>query len=554
MSLLHTYDYISLGFYMLLMAGIGLFFKWFVKDINAYTKGSSTIPWAVAGISNFMGLFSTFVFVAYAGIAYEHGLVAVTVFWSTVPACIVAAMFFAKRWRRAGVSTPIEYLETRFNQPVRQTIGWLGLIMRILDNMVRLYAIGVFLTAVTPLSLPACLIISSLIIIFFTIFGGVWAVSVMGAVQFVILIFTSLILMILSLNHVGGLGNLMYKLPEHFNWFNGPKGQFLWLFVYYIMIIIKYNENWIFIQRFYVVKDEKSAKKVGLLSALLFLIFPIVFMLPPIVTKMIMPDLADKEMAYVAISSLLLPPGMMGIMIASMFAATMSSLNAEYNVIASVLSKDFYQRLINSKATDRQLLNIAKISTILVGLLTLLGAMYISDFGGAFEANKLFTGIFAIPAGIPLVLGIISKRPTTAGALLTVILGAVTGIILNSFPDILSWELATAIEIVVCLLIFYGSALWKVKSKSYNERVQNLFIRLATPITNIPEIDKKFKHALKYLYSLSFVLSGILFIGLGVLSINSLSGALATGSGLACLFVALFSWFLTEKKFPWKQH
>lgn len=222
MSLLHTYDYISLGFYMLLMAGIGLFFKWFVKDINAYTKGSSTIPWAVAGISNFMGLFSTFVFVAYAGIAYEHGLVAVTVFWSTVPACIVAAMFFAKRWRRAGVSTPIEYLETRFNQPVRQTIGWLGLIMRILDNMVRLYAIGVFLTAVTPLSLPACLIISSLIIIFFTIFGGVWAVSVMGAVQFVILIFTSLILMILSLNHVGGLGNLMYKLPEHFNWFNGP--------------------------------------------------------------------------------------------------------------------------------------------------------------------------------------------------------------------------------------------------------------------------------------------------------------------------------------------
>jgi len=274
-------------------------------------------------------------------------------------------------------------------------------------------------------------------------------------------------------------------------------------------------------------------------------------MLPPIVTKMIMPDLADKEMAYVAISSLLLPPGMMGIMIASMFAATMSSLNAEYNVIASVLSKDFYQRLINSKATDRQLLNIAKISTILVGLLTLLGAMYISDFGGAFEANKLFTGIFAIPAGIPLVLGIISKRPTTAGALLTVILGAVTGIILNSFPDILSWELATAIEIVVCLLIFYGSALWKVKSKSYNERVQNLFIRLATPITNIPEIDKKFKHALKYLYSLSFVLSGILFIGLGVLSINSLSGALATGSGLACLFVAFVLWFFTEKKVPW---
>lgn len=550
MTLLQSLDYIFLGLYMLLMAGIGLFFKWFVKDIDAYTKGSNTIPWVAAGISNFMALFSTFVFVAYAGISYEHGLVSVTIFWSTIPACIVAALFFAKRWRRAGVSTPIEYLETRFNHPVRQTIGWTGLIMRVLDNMVRLYAIGIFLTAVTPLSLPACLIISSLIIIFFTIFGGIWAVSIMGTVQFVILIFTSAILMVLSLKHAGGLGNLMHELPDHFNWFNGPKGQFLWLFVYYIMIIIKYNENWIFIQRFYIVKDEKSAQKVGLLSALLFLIFPIVFMLPPIVSKMLMPDLPDKEMAYVAISSMLLPPGMMGIMIASMFAATMSTLNAEYNVIASVLSKDFYQRLINSKASDRQLLNIAKISTILVGLLTLLGALFISDFGGAFEANKLFTGIFAIPVGIPLVLGIISKKPTPAGAILTVILGAVTGIILNSFPDKISWELATAIEIVVCLLIFYGSSLKKVRIESYTERVRNLFMRLETPIKNIPEIDKNFRHALKYLYTLSFVLAGILFLILGIPSVNQLSGALAIGSGMLCLFIGFILWFFTEKKIP----
>ena len=144
------------------------------------------------------------------------------------------------------------------------------------------------------------------------------------------------------------------------------------------MIIIKYNENWIFIQRFYIVKDEKAAQKVGYLTAALFLIFPIVFMLPPIVSQALMPGLPDKEMAYVAISSRLLPPGLMGVMIASMFAATMSSLNSEYNVIASVLSKDVYQRLINKKATDRQMLLVAKLSTILIGLLVLLGGLFIN--------------------------------------------------------------------------------------------------------------------------------------------------------------------------------
>jgi len=545
---LQSVDYLSLVIYMILMAGIGFFFKWFVKDLAAYTKGSNTIPWIAAGVSNFMAMFSTFVFVAYAGIAYEHGLVSVTIFWSTIPACIIAAMFFAKRWCRAGVSTPIEYLETRFNHQVRQTIGWVGLIMRILDNMVRLYAIGIFLTAVTPLSLPVCLIVSSIIIISFTLFGGIWAVSIMGTIQFVILIFTSLILFWLSLDHIGGFQALQMQIPDHLGWFNGPKGQFFWLFVYYVMIIIKYNENWIFIQRFYIVKDEASAKKVGYLSAFLFFIFPIIFMVPPMVSKIVFPELADGEMAYVAISSYLLPPGLMGIMIASMFAATMSSLNAEYNVIASVLSKDFYERLINSSASDKHLLRVAQISTVLVGLIVLLGGLFIKDFGGAFEANKLFTGVFAIPVGIPLVLGIINKRATSKGALLTVVLGAISGIVLNSFPDKISWEAATLIETIVCLVIFFLSSVFGSQNEEVKTRVASLFNKLESPITDKPVSDKKFAKALSYLYAISFVVASLLFVGLGLFHIDKLSGALSVTSGLLCLLAAFALWFFNKDK------
>lgn len=548
MTSLVSFDYISIVVYLLLMAGIGLFFKWYVKDIDAYIKGSGAIPWVVAGISNFMTLFSTFVFVAYAGIAYEHGLVAVTIFMSTVPACIVAALFFAKRWRRAGVSTPIEYLETRFNPAVRQMVGWIGIIMRILDNMVRLYAIGIFLTAVTPMSLPYCLIVSSLIVIFFTLYGGIWAVSIMGAVQFIILIFTSLILFGLSLDWVGGISALAEKVPDHFNWFNGPKGQFFWLAVYYIMIIIKYNENWTFIQRFYIVKDEKAARNMAYLTAVLFLIFPIVFMLPPIVSQALIPGLPDKEMAYVAISSRLLPPGLMGVMIASMFAATMSSLNSEYNVIASVLSKDVYQRLINKNANDKQMLFVAKLSTVLIGLLVLLGGLFIKDFGGAFEANKLFTGIFAIPLGVPLVLGIITRKATPGGAMYTVVLGAIAGIVLNCFPSVFSWEMATLIETGICLLIFYGSALFRMKDQTYLDRVTMLFNRLNKKVIDLPFIDTKFKQALSVLYVVSLGVSGVLFISVGLPTIGKLSGIFSVVSGLVCFLIGGVLWLFQKKK------
>ena len=539
MTSLVPLDYISIILYLILMAGIGVFFKWYVKDINAYTKGAGTIPWVAAGISNFMAMFSTFVFVAYAGIAYEYGLIAVTINMSTIPACIVAAMVFAKRWRRAGVSTPIEYLETRFNPAVRQTIGWVGIVMRILDNMVRLYAIGIFLTAVTSLSLPICLVLSSLIVILFTLFGGIWAVSIMGTVQFVILVFISIILYWLSLDSVGGFAVLMDKVPDHFNWFNGPKGQFFWMSVYYLMIIIKYNENWIFIQRFYIVKDEKAAQKVGYLTAALFLIFPLIFMLPPIVSSVLFPNLPDKEMAYVAISSKILPPGLMGVMIASMFAATMSSLNAEYNVIASVVSKDFYQRLINKHATDKQLLIVAKLSTIVVGALVLFGGLFIKDFGGAFEANKLFTGIFAIPIGIPLVFGIIYRKATPKGAILTVVLGALAGIVLNSFPSVFSWEMATVIETILCLAIFFLSGLREKKEQNYVDRVATLFTRLSRKITDFPSIDAGFHRALLVLYIASLVVSGALFIGMGLPFIGRLSGILSVGSGVVCILIAI---------------
>jgi solute:Na+ symporter, SSS family len=547
MTNLITFDYLAILIYLLLMAGIGVFFKWYVKDINAYIKGSNTIPWIAAGISNFMALFSTFVFVAYAGIAYEHGMVAVTVFSSTIPACIIGAMIFAKRWRRAGVSSPVEYLETRFNLSVRQTVSWVGLIITILDNMVRLYAIGLFLTAVTPLSLPLTLIISSVIVIFFTLYGGIWAVSIMGTIQFVILIFTSIILLWLSLDVVDGLNELTQKIPDHFNWFNGPKGHFFWLGVYYVMIVIKYNSNWIFIQRFYIVKDEKSAQKVGFLTAGLFLVFPIIFMIPPIVSAVLFPDLPDKEMAYVAIANRLLPPGLMGVMIASMFSATMSSLNSEYNVIASVLSNDVYKRLINNNATDRQMLMVAKLSTIFVGLIILIGGLFIKDFGGAFEANKLFTGIFAIPVGIPLIFGIIARKASPNGAMLTVILGAVAGIILNSFPSVFSWEMATLIETLFCIAIYYSSSLQKFKNQAYLARVSRLFERLNEKITDIPKIDVRFQRALSILYITSLVTAGLLFISMGMPAINELSGALAVTSGLVCFFIAAVIWLFSRK-------
>ena len=344
---LQNFDYVAIFVYIALMAVIGFAFGWFVKDSGSFLKGGGAIPRVMATITNYMGLFSTFVFVAYAGIAYEYGFVAITVFLTTVPGCLVAGLVFGARWRRTGDTTPVEYLERRYGYPVRKLVMWLGLIMRFLDNMVRLYAIGLFISAVAPLSLEWSIVVSGVIVTLLNIVGGIWTVSIMSTVQFIILILVTAILLPLSIDASGGFAALTQKFPEHLDFFNGPKGQWLWLAVYCVMVTIKYNENWTFIQKFYCVRDESAAKKVGIYSAVLFLVFAPVFLIPAVLSPLIVPDIHDPEMSYVMISSMLLPAGVMGIMFSSMFAATMSSLNAEYNIMAGVITTDIYKRMFN---------------------------------------------------------------------------------------------------------------------------------------------------------------------------------------------------------------
>ena len=543
MQTLTTLDYWAVAIYMLLMAGIGLFLGKFVKNIGDYFKGGNAIPWVSGAISNFMTKFSTFIFVAYAGIAYEHGFVALTLIWSTVLPALVGVAFFAKRWRRAGIMTPMELLETRYNMPVRQLFSWLGVFFKILDNMVRLYALGLFVTAATPMSLEMSILVCGIIVALYTVVGGLWAVVITDVVQFIILMVATLILVPLTIQAAGGLSEMKLAIPEHFTWFNGPKGMPLFLMVYYLMILVKYSGNWTFIQRFYSVRDEKASEKQGLLTAVFFFLFPVIFLFPSIAAKAIIPDLANPEMAYVSVCLKLLPTGIMGLMVAAMFAATMSVLSGEYNVTAGVLTKDIYQRLFNPGAKGKEILWVGRLMTLFLGALITVGALYVGGFGGAFEANKLFTGLFALPMTLPLVLGIVLKRPRPWGALATVFGGMILGLFLNSQPN-LSWEMATLIEIIACIAIYLVSGLIPSADQAYIQRVEAFFRKLATPLTESekPKVDHDFVRVMNRLYAVALVVTGLLFAAMSLPSLRVTSGQLAFGAGILCLVAAIFLW------------
>ncbi|BDU25789.1 sodium/solute symporter [Flavobacterium sp. GSB-24] len=538
MNQLQTLDYVTIIIYMLLMAGIGIFLGKYIKNIGDYFKGGSAVSWVAGGISNFMTKFSTFVFVAYAGIAYSDGLVAITIMWSTIFPSLIAVFVYAKLWKRAGIISPVEFLETRFNAPIRQIFSWCGVLLKLLDDMIKLYSIGIFVMAASGIPFETAIIYCGIVVSVYTVVGGFLAVIVTDVVQFVILLFSTFILVPLAYDAAGGIAHMQEVIPNNMNWFNGEKGMPIYLMVYYLTIIIKYLGNWTFIQRFYSAKSESDGKKIGILSAVLFLIFPVIFLFPAVAARVILPDLENPEMSYVALCLKLLPPGIMGLMIAAMFAATMSVLSAEFNVTASVLTRDIYQRLFRKNASPTESLWAARIMTLLVGTIVSIGALYVQKLGGAFEVNQYLSGIFSIPMIIPVIMGVIFWKPQPWGALASMVIGILLGIILN-YTKVFSWEIATLIEVAVCVGVFMLSGLFLSQDSRYNEKVKAFFIKLSTPSTKTEEENDGVIGGLMMLYAVAFSVTGTMFVVMGFPSISGMSGKLAISSGIICLIGAV---------------
>lgn len=425
-------DYVVLSGYFVIMLGIGAYFWRFMKGMRDYFSGRNQIPWWLSGVSFYMTSFSTFLFVAYSENAYRYGMVALTLGWTVVPAVVIGALYFSSKWRRARIDSPVEYLEERYGLGLRQTFGWANIPVRIIDNGLRLFATGLFVSVTLNVSLERSIVTTGVITLAYTFAGGLWAVAVTDFVQFVVMMAGALVLAPLALVRVGGVGGFFQGAPEHF--WHPTGGPYAWpyMFTWFLLLLCNYNTSFALVQRYYSVRDEREAKKTGLLVAGLCIVGTPIFFIPAMAARQFLPD-ADPANIYGILCRTLLPAGALGLIIAAMFSATMSSLSGEYNVLASVLTNDVYKRLINKRASDRHLVFVGRLATLLIGCLPLAVALYVAaNRGDTLLFQKMVTvfSVAAPPIAIPMLAGLVWRRASNAGAIAGFLSGIVVGLTL----------------------------------------------------------------------------------------------------------------------------
>ena len=490
MKTVNAVDFAVIALYMALMLGIGFYAARFNRGASDYFKGGNRIPWLVAGLSSFMSGFSAWTFTGAAGLAYQHGLVAILLYLGNAATFLLGYWVFAVRWRRARISTVMEYLVERFDERTRQAFSWTTVFFQLFTGASMLYGLGLFVASTCKLPLVWTIAGSGAIILAYCVVGGLWAVVITDFLQAVILMPFTLVMLVASLMRVGGLSGLVSQLPADVKSLALP-GEFGWLYVgcWTLMVSFGYNTA-AMAQRYFSVDDERSARKVAFLCFALFVVGALIWFVPPLAMRVIYPDLKavwpdlanPHEASYAVAALTLLPNGLVGIMLAAMFSATMSSLSGLFNMHAAVVSKDIYQTLVRKQSSEKELLVVGWLATFGVGATMTALAMGMAARGASiFTVMLTFNTVMSLAYGPPALLGLVWKRTPSWSGLLTFAVSLALGCY-GAF--VAHWGLVRNVLIIipVSCAVFFATGLVETDDPAHRERREGLFRRLATPI------------------------------------------------------------------------
>ena len=432
---LETADLVVMaGFFVVLLA-VGVFYAGRMHNLRDFFGGSRQVPWWLAGVSLYMTTFSAFTFVAYSALAYEHGLVAVTIWWFSIPGCVASGWFLASKWRRAATTSPVEYIEKRFNFSLRQCFGWFGIPLIVLDDALKLFVIGGLVSLSMGLDGPTgmmwAIAICGFIILAYTLLGGLWAVLVTDCIQFIVMGIAVIVLVPLAFVRAGGATAIIEQAPP--SWLSVTAGAYTWpwLLSFGVILALTFATKWTYVQRYYAVRTDKDARRVAYFVAGLTVAAPPLLFFPAFAARAFLPAIEDTNQVFGLLCVELLPVGMMGILLAAMFSATMSMLSSDYNSVASVISNDIVKRLFMPGISDRASVVLARAATFIVGITAMILAILFAHAEQLEDLVTYMAQLFAAllpPVALPMIAGLVSRRTSNAGALLGFVLGACCGI------------------------------------------------------------------------------------------------------------------------------
>ena len=416
---LQNLDWTIILLFFLTFILIGLFTsKKSGKNSKEYFLSGRNMPWWLLGISMVATTFSADTPNLVTNIVREKGVSGNWTWWAFLLTGMFTVYLYSKLWRRSKVLTDLEFYELRYSGKEAVFLrAFRAIYLGVFFNVIIMASvclagikIGGILLGLSPFE---CIFYSSLITVLYSTLGGLRSVIYTDLIQFIIAMVGSIwaTYYIINLEEVGGLGVMLShsNVIDKLNFFPSSGDMDQLLIVLIIPLAVQWWAVWYpgaepggggyIAQRMLSAKDEKNA----IYSTLLFnithyVIRPWPWILIALSSLVVFPNLdsiatafpgVDKsiignDIAYPAMLSLL-PTGLLGLVLASLIAAFMSTISSHLNWGASYISIDFYKRFIKKNASEKEVVRAGKLSTVILMILAGFVSLQLSDSLGAFN-------------------------------------------------------------------------------------------------------------------------------------------------------------------------
>ena len=505
-------DWLLLAAYLVFTLVLGL---WLARrnsgEADYFVAGRRLNGW-LAGASMAATTFSIDTPLYVAGLVGARGLAGNWEWWSFGLAHVAMAVVFAPLWRRSGVLTDAAFTELRYGGAAAAWLrGIKAFLLAVPVNCIGIgYAFLALRKVVEALGLvsgqPAALgltdtvwllMVVALLVMSYTVAGGLWAVVVTDLVQLVLALAGALAVAAAALHAAGGMTALLEQLqalqrPEllslvpwtwddsGFRWLQGS-GISIPMFTAYIAVqwwsFRRSDGGGEFIQRMLATRDEQQARLAGWVFLVVnYLVRSWLWIVVALAALVLLPAGADLELGYPALAVQLLPPVALGLVVISLVAAFMSTVSTSVNWGASYLTHDLYQRFVRPSAGPRELLLVGQLTTVVLLVLGVITALISDSIGTVF---RLVIAIGSGP-GVVLVLRWFWWRVNAAAELSAMLCGFFIGVFTSVVPLVRIEDYGVRIAVITGL----SAVVWltvMLSTPPESDAVLERFVRTVRP-------------------------------------------------------------------------
>ncbi len=431
--------------------GASFYFK--NKDSSHFTTGGGKLPAWVVGMSIFATFVSSISFLALPGKAYMTNWNAF-VFSLAIPAAsILAVKFFVPLYRGLGSISAYNYLEVRFGVWARIYASICYMLTQLMRTGAILLLMALPLNALFGWDIKTIIIVTGIAVTFYSMLGGIQAVIWTDAIQGIILIVGAIVCaLILTFSMPEGPGQI-FEIAAANNKFSlgsfglSLKDSTFWVVLIYGLFINlqNYGIDQNYVQRYMTTSSVKEAKSSALFGSLLYVPVSLVFfyigtalfayytarpeLLP---AELKLPGAGDKIFPHFIVNGL--PVGITGLLIASIFAAGMSTVSTSLNSTATLVLTDYYKRYFNKNATEKSSMKVLYSSSLIFGVMGIGIALILVGVDSVLDAWWGLASIFSGGMLGLFLLGFLSKRVRNIDAAVGVIVGALVIIWMSLSP------------------------------------------------------------------------------------------------------------------------